>query len=150
MVDEHIREGGKALMAIHNRATAGLKRMGIARTKNAVGDYGEWLVCGVLGLDQQPPNRRFDAVDGDGLRYEIKTRMAGMGSRPTVFGGFHADRFDVFVGVFLDEDAEVELAVKVGHDDAVRLSRETADGRFILPGRKAVQDSEADDITSLF
>ena len=146
-----VRIGAKVLMAMHARATAGLREMGVARSRNPLGEYAEWLVSEVLGLERQGPNKRFDAVGPDGLRYEIKGRMSAGSHKATVLGGFTAGRFDVLVGVFLDAEADVELAFSIPHDDAVRLARETASGRHNIRRNPAtLGDPAVTDLTQRF
>jgi hypothetical protein len=143
-MDKQLLAGARALVALHARATLGLREMEISRTRNLLGEYVEWLVSEVLGLERQPPNSPFDAKDADGQRYEIKGRMTESRSdsdlepHPTTrLSGFHSGRFDVLVGVFLDAQAKVELAFSIPHDDAIRLAYRTAGGLYVLTANSA-------------
>jgi hypothetical protein len=149
-MDKQLLAGARALIALHARATLGLREMGISRTRNPLGEYVEWIVSEVLGLERQPPNSPFDAKDADGRRYEIKGRMAESAissslppHKTTRLGGFHGRNFDVLVGVFLDPQANVERAFSIPYDDAVRLAYKTPKGQYVLTKNAATLDDPA-------
>ncbi len=149
-MDKQLLAGARALVALHARATLSLREMGISRTRNPLGEYIEWLVSEVLGLERQPPNSSFDAKDADGRRYEIKGRMTESGSgsgleahRTTRLSGFRAGNFDVLVGVFVDAQVNVDIAFSVPHDDAMRLAYRTASGLYVLTANAATRGDPA-------
>ena len=146
-----VRVGAQALMAMHSLATTGLRKMGVARSRNPLGEFVEFITADVLGLERCEPNMRFDAVGPDGLRYEIKGRMSAGSHKATVLGGFTAGQFDILVGVFLNAEADVEVAFSIPHDDAVRLAYETASGRHNIRRNAAtLGDSAVTDLTEKF
>jgi len=157
-MDNQLLAGARALVALHARATLGLREMGISRTRNPLGEYVEWLVSLVLGLERQPPNTPFDAKDADGLRYEIKGRMTESGSgsllqphRTTRLGRFHSGNFDVLVGVFVDAQVNVNVAFSMAHDDAIQLAYKTASGEYVLTANAAtLRDPRVTDLTQRF
>lgn len=157
-MDKQLLAGARALVALHGRATLGLREMGIARSRNPLGEYVEWLVSEVLQLERQGPNKSFDAMDADGLRYEIKGRMseAGSGSlvkphRTSRLGRFTEGNFDVLVGVFVSAQVDVEVAFMIQHADALRLAYKTASGKYVIAANAAtLGDPAVTDLTQRF
>ncbi len=64
-----------------------LKKAGIIRTSKVVADYGEYIASKEynLKLALSSVNKGYDAVDNKGYKYEIKTRKASVGNKPTIF-----------------------------------------------------------------
>ena len=114
------------LLQTHGAVIDELRRRGVVRTRNnPVGDYTEWLVCNRLGLEAQENSRAaFDAVDPEGIRYQIKGRRSTETSvqfsaiRNLEDGGFH-----FVVAVVFDDDYSVRLAVKIPHDVVPTFAR---------------------------
>lgn len=78
-----------------------------ARGGNVTGDYGEHLV------KQLQPNshKSADVRLGDGTLLQVKTRV-----NKTQLGGIRSWDFDYLIGIQLNDDAEVVLAVRVPVD----------------------------------
>src|SRR5947209_7395503 len=64
------------LLGLYVSVLAELRRRKVVRTSNnPVGDYAEWLVADRLNLAlTNNSNAGYDAVDVNGLRYQIKSR----------------------------------------------------------------------------
>jgi hypothetical protein len=79
-----------------------LKEKNVIRTKNLVGDLGEYYCKEFfeLTLEKNAVNKGFDAIDQDGLKVEIKTRRTPEGKSKVIFRGFD---FDYCFYVELDE-----------------------------------------------
>ena len=59
-------------------ARQGLKKLDVLRSeRNLQGDYAEWLAAGLLDLKlmENTVEKGHDAVDKDGRRYQIKSRI---------------------------------------------------------------------------
>ena len=63
-----------------------IRRRGIIRNNNPLGDFAEDLVCRSLGLQiaQNQAQQGFDAIDAQGVRYQIKSRRTS--ANTTTFG----------------------------------------------------------------
>ena len=79
-----------------------LKDDRIIRTKNLVGDLGEYYCRVVLNLklENNVVNKGFDAKDKDGNRVEIKTRWSPTNKSKVIFKGFN---FNYCLFVELDD-----------------------------------------------
>lgn len=84
----------------------------IIRSKNLVGDLGEYYCKEMFGLTivENYVNKGFDAIDNKGLKVEIKTRRIPDGKSKVIFRGFD---FDYCLYVELDEYFELNRIVKV-------------------------------------
>ena len=83
-------------------ALKSLKDKKIIRTKNLVGDLGEYYCKEIfdLTLEKNAVNKGFDAIDEDGKKVEIKTRRTPDGKSKVIFRSFD---FDYCYYVELDE-----------------------------------------------
>lgn len=156
-MDQQALAGARALIALHARVTLGLREMGVLRTRNAVGDFCEWLATETLQLKRMPPNATYDAEDANGLRYEIKSRQTTegssnelLGSTTTRFGKFKKDAFDKIVCVFINARGDVTLAFQIDHDDAVRLAYEAKNGYVLAANAATLGDPAVTDLTQRF
>lgn len=109
------------LLALHSEVLTELRTRGICRSaNNPTGDYCEWLVAASLGLTlADNSSKGFDAVDADGLRYQIKGRRRAPGSRGTQLSAIRSmdvRSFDVLIAVMLSADWSVQMAFKIPHD----------------------------------
>lgn len=70
-----------------------LKQDGIIRTKNLVGDLGEYYCCQLfnLTLNKNVVETGYDAKDIDGRKVEIKTRRTPEGKAKIIFRSFIFD-----------------------------------------------------------
>src|SRR6185369_16922352 len=64
------------LLALHSRVMNELKARGLVRTaNNPTGDLAEYLFCKAFGWNRAGnSNANLDAIDHDGIRYQIKAR----------------------------------------------------------------------------
>lgn len=109
------------LLTLHSDVLSELRARGICRSaNNPTGDYCEWLVAASLGLTlADNSSKGFDAVDADGLRYQIKGRRRAPGSRGTQLSAIRSidvRAFDILIAVMLSADWSVQMAFKIPHD----------------------------------
>jgi hypothetical protein len=86
-----------------------LARRDLIRTANTpVGDYGERVACEMLGLERLGfSEKSIDAVDANGIRYQIKSRRITPQNPSRQLGAIRdidSGPFDVLLAVFFDED----------------------------------------------
>lgn len=87
-----------------------LRERGIVRTfNNPIGDIAESLAADHLGLTVVDANsvKGHDAVDGEGLRYQVKARRVTRSNRSRQLGAIRdleSNPFDVLVAVIFEED----------------------------------------------
>lgn len=108
------------LLAQHSAVLDELRRRGILRSRNnPTGDYGEWLVSTRLGLTLADPSEKgFDALDANGLRYQIKARRLSSTNPSRQLGvlrNLAGKDFDFLVAVLFAPDWSVKLAVRIPH-----------------------------------
>ena len=79
-----VREA-QPLLERFGEAYAGLEAGGVIRTRHVVADVGEAYAAEVLGLTlmDDPTHAGYDAIDGAGVTYEIKTRRVYESGRRT-------------------------------------------------------------------
>lgn len=122
-----------------------LESAGVVRTRNVVGDVGEWLVCRRLGYRRSELKiGPFDAETPAGLRVEVKARRRNA-VKGTVFAGVEPEKFDQLVLVVFSDDWTVAWAARLGSQDAERLVLE---GRLSLTADR-LADPALEDITAL-
>lgn len=93
---------------------------GVVRTRNnPVGDYTEWLVARALGLTLSANAASgHDAMDADGLRFQIKGRRISRTNQSRQLGvirNYAQGEFDYLAGVIFDENYQVIEALLVPH-----------------------------------
>jgi len=96
-----------------------LKEDGIIRTKNLVGDLGEYYCCQLFNLI---PNKNvvetgYDAKDKEGRTVEIKTRRTPEGKAKLIFRSFN---FDYCLYVELNEHFEPVTILKIATSEIVK------------------------------
>jgi hypothetical protein len=104
-----------ALLQLHGDVVAELRRREIVRSaNNPAGDYGEFLFCRAFGWRLSAKSSAdADAVDTNGLRYQIKSRRLTPqnGSRQLGFVRRLPERpFDRLAAVLLDASYRVQRA----------------------------------------
>jgi hypothetical protein len=109
---------GPRVLAILGRYTAvkdELTALGVLRTGNIVGEYGEWLFARAFGWRLTPPSEKsHDAVDDGGLRYQIKARQdAGRGGAHQlgIIRNMADDGWTAIAAVIFERDFAARLAV---------------------------------------
>jgi hypothetical protein len=93
-------------------ALKSLKEKNVIRTKNLVGDLGEYYCKETFGLklEENAVNKGFDATDQQGLKVEIKTRRTPEGKSKVIFRSFD---FDYCLYVELNEFYEPIIILKI-------------------------------------
>ena len=100
-----------------------------ARGGNVTGDYGEHLGKQLYGGELLPNSHKSaDVRLSDGTLLQVKTRV-----NKTQLGGIRSWDFDYLIGIQLNEDAEVVMAVRV----PVGICRQIAgyashDNKFVI------------------
>jgi hypothetical protein len=143
------------LLASHSAAIGELRARGVLRTQNnPTGDYTEWLVSKHLGLTLQGNSSKgFDAVDGNGLRYQIKGRRITKANPSTQLGVIRyieGANFDFLVAVVFDEDWAVHRAVRIPHGavGAISCFREHVNGHVMHLRSSILVHEFVEDITA--
>lgn len=97
-------------------ALKSLKEKNVIRTKNLVGDLGEYYCKEIFGLklEENAVNKGFDATDNEGKKVEIKTRRTPEGKSKVIFRSFD---FDYCLYVELDEFYEPKEILKIKVDE---------------------------------
>jgi len=118
------------LLRLHAAILEELADRKVVRSKNnPIADYAEFLICEALGLVLERKSRKgFDATDGSGRRYEIKTRRENPKRKTTLTSPLRdldGEHFDELVIVLFAEDYTVKKAVQLPR----RLVRDV--GRFV-------------------
>lgn len=128
-MDKAVQEAGlslpgmspKELLKLQAAIIRELRERGIVRTQNnPLGDYTEWLVAKVLGLELQSNSQAgYDALTSDGIRIQIKGRRvtATNNSRQlSAIRNYEAKDFDELVAVIFDDDYDVIEALRIPHE----------------------------------
>lgn len=131
-----------------------LRRRGVVRTaNNPIGDYTEWLVCNRLGLEIQGNNQAaFDAVDPQGVRYQIKgRRSSGNSVQFSSIRRLENHEFDFVVAVVFREDYSVRFAFRIAYAAVHQLARyqEHTNSHILILTERAVELDGVEDITRL-
>jgi hypothetical protein len=106
-------------MNIYGQVLDELRGRGVVRTRNSpVGDYAEYLFSTAFGWSLEANSTSgYDAVDGEGTRYQVKCRRVcggGSGERQLgVFRDLPAGKFDILAAVLLDAGFKVLRAALI-------------------------------------
>lgn len=128
------------LLRLHAVVLDELRHREILRSSNGpAGDYAEVLFSRGFGWTlQNNSSSGFDAIDGDGLRYQIKCRRLTPqnGSRQLSAIRKLAERpFDVLAAVLLDESFRVKRGALIPIDivlQEAKFTQHTNSSRFLL------------------
>lgn len=119
-----------------------------ARGGNVTGDYGEYLVQQLYGGELLPNSHRSaDLRLQDGTLLQVKTRV-----NQTQLGGIRSWDFDYLIGLLINDNAEVVLAVRV----PVEVCRNMAgyashDNKFVINlNGKLLKVHSVENITEIF
>ena len=142
------------LLQTHSGVIAELRRREVVKTENnPIGDYTEWLVCNRLMLKGQGSSKEaFDAIDAQGIRYQIKGRRSSAKSvQFSTIRNLKEHGFDFVIAIIFDEDYSVRLAVKIAHNAVPKLARYQAhvNGHNLILTSKAVEEDGIEDISHL-
>lgn len=130
----------RELLTLHAGIIDELRRKSVTRSSNnPLGDWAEHLFCRAFGWTQAPNSERdADAVDRDGLRYQIKSRRITAHNRSRQLGSLRnlpSKRFDVLAAVLFEQDYRVLRAALIPHHRVVELAtrvERSNSWRFIL------------------
>jgi len=106
------------LLALHGKIAEELRSRGITRTlNNPVGDLAEYLFCKAFGWQQaNNSHARVDAVDSEGIRYQIKGRRITTGNKSRQLGAIRdlsGAHFEYLAGVLFNENYEIVKAALI-------------------------------------
>lgn len=109
------------LLRLQARAVGELRRRGVVRTNNnPTGDYAEHLFISAFGWDLQTNSKSgYDAEDGDGHRYQIKSRRITATNRSrqlNVIRGHELNKFHILAVVLFDASFAVMRAGLLPHE----------------------------------
>ena len=141
------------LLRTHSAIIEELRRRGVVATRNnPIGDYTEWLVCRRFGFDKQANSQSgFDAVDQDGVRYQIKGRRE---EKPSVqfssIRNLDQNTFDYVIAVVFHDDYSIRFAVLLPHDSVPSLARyqQHTNGHNLILTDQVIGSIGVTDITS--
>jgi len=122
------RASVRELLRLHGAVLDELRRREIVRTANSpVGDYAELLFATAFGWTLENSSAAgHDAVDRDGVRYQIKSRRLtkSNGSRQLSFlRRLPEKKFDVLAAVLFDGAYRVQRAILLPHEGLEARSR---------------------------
>jgi len=107
----------KNLLSQYSNIIRMLRELGVIRSGKVVSDYGEYIVCKKLGLKlvDSPVNKGYDAVDDNGVKFEIKSRKATAWNKPTIFPikKEQLENFDFVIYVEFDDDWNIVKLLKI-------------------------------------
>ena len=114
------------LLQTHGAVLDELLRRGVVKTRNnPIGDYTEWLLCNRLGLEMQTNSQKsFDAIDANGIRYQIKGRISERTSvQFSSIRNLDGQGFDIVIAVAFNNDYSIRFAVMIPHQVVRKFAR---------------------------
>jgi hypothetical protein len=126
------------LLVLHSGILHELRRREVLRTaNNPTGDLAEYLFCKAFGWAQESNSTKaFDAVDEDGLRYQIKgRRLHGLNRSRQLSAIRDLNGFDVLAAVLFDDNYLVMKAALIPAiviRDRSKFVEHTNSNRFLL------------------
>lgn len=113
---EGINQVAKKFINEISEARNSLKALGILRSGRLIqADYSEWLVSKILNiqLSENPVEKSFDAVDENGKKFQIKSRIVKNLDDNTSFDFQRFGKFDYLVSVFFTPRYDLVGLLKV-------------------------------------
>ncbi|MCR9278663.1 MAG: hypothetical protein NXH85_11880 [Pseudomonadaceae bacterium] len=94
------------LLALRAELDEELRRRGVVRSSNIVGDYGEWIVCERFGwtMADSQAQKSYDCTAANGTRYQVKTRHITSRNPSRQLGVIRSFDFGYLVAIILGED----------------------------------------------
>lgn len=95
------------MLALHAAINEELRSRDVLRSaNNPTGDLAEYLFCTAFGWEQEANSKKgFDAVDSDGVRYQIKGRRLHRRNKSRQMSAIRStDGFDILAGVLFNDD----------------------------------------------
>lgn len=146
----------KKLLSTYCALMAELEGRGIVRSaNNPVADYSETLVSGALGLSLEPRSKAgYDALGGDGTRYQIKGRRLTAENSSPQLGAIRnlAQRpFDILAAVVYAQDLSVLYGALIPVEVVVEQGRYSphTNSHIFMFRRNVLEDARVTDITRL-
>jgi hypothetical protein len=134
-----------------------LRKRGAIRTdNNPVGDYAEWLVTDRLGLElKNNSNSGYDAVDPNGVKYQIKSRRVTPRNPSTQLGAIRNLKnhdFDFLIAVIFNAQFEIQRVVKIPHKIIEQYAKykEHVNAHILHLREDILSDPLTEDITQVF
>lgn len=128
--DNETLESARHLIRHYLDAREGLEGLGILRSGRTLqGDYAEWLVARLLGLQlsESSVEKGLDAKDQQGKTYQIKSRIVSDLSSRTSFDLSDPElRFDYLVAVFFNPELDVLGVLRIPYEVVIELGSQTA------------------------
>ncbi len=125
-----------------------LRSRDLVRTANTpVGDYAERICCERFGLQRKGFSAKsVDAIDADGVRYQIKGRRLTPENPSRQLGAIRdidQHPFDVLYAVFFNEDLELQEIWQIPYEVVKEASfvARTNSTRFVLTKKMMTGDS---------
>lgn len=128
------------VLHLHAQLIEELRARKITRTSNnPTGDLAEYLFCKAFGWKQEPNSKsHVDAIDSDGLRYQIKARRItehNNSRQVSAIRNLDDNHFDYLAGVLFTEDYKIYKAAIIPRSVIVEWSKygkHTNSHRFLL------------------
>jgi hypothetical protein len=126
------------LLRLYGSLLDELRRREVVRSaNNPVADVAESLFCGAFGWTRASKEAKgHDAVDANGIKYEIKARRIAPQSRQRQVSAIRSfDGFNFLAGVLFNSDFTIRRAALVPADVVKRLAtrvEHTNSWRFLL------------------
>lgn len=133
-----------------------LKNRQIIRTyNNPVADYAEWLVASKLGMKLERNSKSgYDAIDNEGIKYQIKSRRISDGNRSYQLGVIRNllnNEFDYLIVLIFDRNFMVESAFKIPHEIIEKYARfsKHQNGHILFMRGDIMRDKNIQNISEL-
>jgi len=104
------------LLSQHVAIMEELRMRGVLRSaNNPTGDLAKYLFCKAYGWEQQPNSvKSYDAIDTDGVRYQIKGRRVHRRNKSRQLSAIRdLDGFDMLAAVLFDDEYDVRRAALI-------------------------------------
>ncbi|XOK15605.1 hypothetical protein ACI6PO_28055 (plasmid) [Agrobacterium tumefaciens] len=104
------------LLTMHAAIMEELRRRNVLRSaNNPTGDLAEYLFCAAFGWQQAANSvKGYDALDGDGIRYQVKGRRIHHRNKSRQLSAIRAlNGFDVLAVVLFDDDYRIVRAALI-------------------------------------
>jgi hypothetical protein len=140
------RQLAQDFLRAYQASRHGLTTLGILRSERVLqGDYAEWIAARVLGLTlaHSGVQKGYDATDGSGRTYQVKSRIVRSLEERTSFDITDVEaRFDFLIGVLFTPALEVLAIMKISFDAAVRRCNPTSTTYRLRWNRKSAADPD--------
>lgn len=143
------------LLQAHSAVIDELISRDVVKTRNnPIGDYTEWLVCKQLELRVQGNSQAaYDAIDREGVRYQIKGRYdSGNSVQLSAIRNLDQHGFDFLIALVFNKDYSIRWAVKISHEVVGNLAkyRSHQNAHILTLNRSTVEHDGVEDVLYLF